>query len=1016
MMRKRTASLLAAVLLVPTAAAAQASIAGVVRDTSGAVLPGVTVEAASPALIEKVRTVVTDGNGQYRIIDLRPGAYTVTFTLPGFATIKREGLELSGSATVNANAEMRVGALEETLTVTGETPLVDTQNAVRQAVLSKDVVDAIPTGRYYGNLATLVPAINIAAAPGSTSGSTQDVGGSNGDAQNTLTVHGSRPGDQRFTINGIPFGEGNGSTHGMGPNVNQMQEVVIDAGAVDAQMPQGGVRINFIPRDGGNRFSGGISYSGTRESWQGDNLNAELRSRGATQGNRLTRLYDVGPVFGGPILRDRLWFFTSWRRNLVDDIVPNIYFNTTAADPTARFYTPDTSRPFVAHNLFRWAGVRLTYQANDKNKFAVSYDWKDRCGCTQANTIAGVTTAPVSPEANTSVEFKPMNVTAVTWASPVTNQLLFDAGVNYLQAHQEFLPTDWAVPGGGISKLETAPRPGTPAAFGGRLLLTHRDFPSLNGRVGTTYVTGTHAFATGVQFNRGKNVQDDYAANPSFPVIYTLTNGVPTQVTVNAFPQYFDARGTEIGIYAQDKWTRGRLTLSGGLRFDYLHTYTPDINLGPAPMLPTRNIALPASDMLRWKDIAPKFNAILDVSGDGRTAIKASVNKYIAQQGPAGAGQVNLQPAFFVQQSAARAWTDSNNNFFPDCDLRSGAAQNNTAAGGDICGAWTGASANFGRSNPATNVDPDLKSGWGKRPFNWETSIGIQRSLNSRMSAEISYFRRWYGNFWVTDNRAVTAADYSSFSVTAPADARLPNGGGYAIPGFVNINPDKATVPVDNILTFSKNYGKQIEHWNGIDTSFSVRFGRGALIQAGTSTGRTSTDNCEVLAKVPEGSIGTPAATTFQTTGAAGTVPYCHIDTNWLTNVKGLGSYILPKIDVQVAATFQSIPGPMLWSTLVVPTATVAQTLGRPLAGGAANVAVNILEPGKTFGDRLNQFDIRFGKILRYKTTRSSVNLDLFNVFNSNAVTAENTNYSSFRVPSAIIPPRIIKVSVQFDF
>jgi len=198
------------VLLVPAVAHAQASITGVVRDTSGAVLPGVTVEATSPVLIEKVRTVVSDGGGQYRLVDLRPGLYTVTFTLPGFNTFKRDGIELTGNFTASINAEMRVGELQETITVTGEAPVVDVQTLTRTQALSEEVIDAIPTGRNFTNLGVLVPGVSAQCAQACSSGG-QDVGGATGDARTSLVVHGSRFRDQRIAVNGMTISGSTGT-------------------------------------------------------------------------------------------------------------------------------------------------------------------------------------------------------------------------------------------------------------------------------------------------------------------------------------------------------------------------------------------------------------------------------------------------------------------------------------------------------------------------------------------------------------------------------------------------------------------------------------------------------------------------------------------------------------------------------------------------------------------------------------------------------------------------------------
>ena len=226
-------------VLMPAMAFAQASLTGVVRDASGAVLPGVTVEAASPALIEKVRTTVTNDTGQYRIENLKPGTYSVTFALAGFSTVKREAIELQGSFSATINADMRVGAIEETVTVTGESPIVDVQNTTQQRVLSHDVIDIIPTGRSDKTLATLIPGVSIAGAI------SQDVGGTQDQVSSQLTVHGSRGVDQRLTQNGVSLGiTANGAnTLIVATNLSAYQEVAIDTGAVSAELPTGGVRV-----------------------------------------------------------------------------------------------------------------------------------------------------------------------------------------------------------------------------------------------------------------------------------------------------------------------------------------------------------------------------------------------------------------------------------------------------------------------------------------------------------------------------------------------------------------------------------------------------------------------------------------------------------------------------------------------------------------------------------------------------------------------------------------------------
>jgi hypothetical protein len=241
---------------------AQASIAGAVKDTSGAFLPGVTVEAASLVLIEKTRSVVTDGTGQYKIVDLRPGTYTVTFTLQGFSPVRREGIELAGSFTATVNAELRVGSVSETITVTGESPTVDVQGVSSQRVIEKDVLDAVPTGRSLFNVAVLVPGVNTGSI---------DVGGTNTLAINTLTIHGGRAVDMRLLVDGISVGNvsGAGQFTNYVPDTGNAQELAVDYGTGSAEMETGGVRINVIPREGGNKFAGSFLGPGQTPRFRG---------------------------------------------------------------------------------------------------------------------------------------------------------------------------------------------------------------------------------------------------------------------------------------------------------------------------------------------------------------------------------------------------------------------------------------------------------------------------------------------------------------------------------------------------------------------------------------------------------------------------------------------------------------------------------------------------------------------------------------------------------------------------
>src|SRR6266540_2412500 len=323
----RLLAMIVASLAAVPAAYAQAVIAGSVTDGSGGVLPGVTVEAASPALIEKVRTVVTDGAGRYRVVDLRPGAYTVTFTLPGFSSVKREGIELTGSFVATIDVQMRVGALQETITVTGEAPVVDVQSTTRERVLAAEVIDALPTSRNHYSLVVLVPGVTTTS---------QDVGGVAGNQQGqTMSIHGGRGDDMRVTQGGVSLGTNlsGGAKSSNTYNMGAVQEVAVDTGAVNAELGQGGIRINLIPKDGGNTFSGTLVTTYANSSMQGSNYTQDLKDRGLSAPGTLEKNWSFNPGFGGPIRRDKLWFYASYANNGAANRVAGLFYNKNANKP-----------------------------------------------------------------------------------------------------------------------------------------------------------------------------------------------------------------------------------------------------------------------------------------------------------------------------------------------------------------------------------------------------------------------------------------------------------------------------------------------------------------------------------------------------------------------------------------------------------------------------------------------------------------------------------------------------------
>jgi hypothetical protein len=987
-------------VIVPSAAYAQASITGTVTDASGGVLPGVTVEASSPVLIEKVRSVATDGTGQYRIENLRPGTYAVTFTLPGFTTAKREGIELAGSFTASVNAEMRVGALAETVTVSGEAPTVDVQGAQAERALTKDVLDSIPAGRSHLTQAILVPGVQT--TQGAARGNLMDVGGTR-NLQNTLiSVHGGRVEDTRVQIDGVRIGNmsGAGQWHNFVPDEGATQEVVIDYGAVSAEEISGGLRINYVPREGGNTFKGFFYATGANESWQGSNVTPELVAAGLGPPNKLRRMYDINPSGGGPIKPDKLWFFASARFQENKSYVAGLYVNKNAGDPTQWLYNPDKNQQEIFSLNQDSGNGRITWQVNPKNKITGFYDqqrrpWNDlRPGATS--------------EAVSWWRFPRLRTTQVGWTSPVTSRLLFEGrwsnrGETFQDIFEGTAPRRDLIAvleqGGIIPGLVYR---GHAGAGSSTAPFTWNNMPNLNTVLfNVSYVTGAHALKFGVTDTWGYQIGE--IKDIPEAVAYRFRDGVPNLIQMRATPyQSTTNMRAEYGMFAQDKWTVKNLTLTGGARFDWLSYYYPPTHVGPSPLAPNRDFTTALVESVNWKDITPRVGAAYDLFGNGRTALKASFGRYVINA-DSGAATAPANPITGLAVLTSRTWIDANKDYVPDCVLT------NLQANGE-CGIVD--NLNFGGQVPTRRDDPATYRGWGTRAYNWEFSTSVQHEIVPRVSVEVGYFRRIFGNFTVQDNTLTTASDYTKYSITAPVDPRLPNGGGYVVNDLYDLNPNKVG-QVSNLVTFSDNYGKVIEHWNGVDVTVNARPRAGVTLQGGFSTGRTAYNYCEVRDKIPELAY-TPGWSAFPFIGL--TYPYCAVNTNFLTQIKLLGTYSIPKIDVLVGGTFQHVPGPPIGGLFVATNKDTFPSLGRPLSGGAPNVTVNIVEAGKYFGDAANLFDMRLAKIFRFGTRRVSVNLDVHNLFNTSPVLLFNNNYASWLTPQSIMEARLFKLSTSIEF
>ena len=1008
-------------VFVPAAAYAQASFSGIVKDTSGAVLPGVSVEASSPVLIEKSRSAVTDGEGRYIIQDLRPGNYRVAFTLPGFKTVVRENLELLGTSVITVNADMAIGTVEETITVSGATPTVDLQSTTRQVSITQEIVSQLPSSRNPFALGVLIAGVRQDFGG-------RDVGGAVVAEVASLVANGGRTADQRMMVNGVALSSGIAGGWGGGavPNASGTAEFAIDVSGVDAQAATGGVRVNFIPRDGGNRFSGTIAGSFAKDSFASDNYTGtDVEQRGLLGPNTIKGNGEFNPGVGGPLKRDKLWFFVSGKYVYADNYVGGMYFNENANKLNEYAYVRST-RQAILHQDQQIFQARFTYQLNQKNKIGFTFDQEAYCGCPFA------VTATTSPDGATDRRFPTQRFVTADWTSPVTNRLLLEAsgihrverwgGMHLQTGKGENID---AITPGMISVTDN-PNPVT------RGSLTYRSAAQYNNswnwnihyRAAASYITGSHAFKVGFN-NAFLHHENTTYTDPSAPYSYTFANGTPTLITYRVTPRTVKVNvDYDFGLFAQDRWTVGRWTLSGGVRYDAFKNSYPEQSISPTVLAPSASASFPKIDNLSWKDITPKMGATYDLFGNGRTALKVTLNKYLEGLGTTGFGPNNVSeapnPINRLSTQTTRSWTEGTGggiagDFIPQCDLT------NYAANGE-CGALVNGQIFGTIQNQLTFYDPDLLNGWNRRFYNWEFTGAVNHELMPRVSLNVQYARRWYGNFRVQDDRSLAATDFDRFTIPVPSDARLPNGGDSITAFDIKTLP---VLPAQNLyVTRAQNYGDQTEVFDGMNVSVQARLQNGMIVQGGFGPGRVVTDDCDIIDDLPETLQNVAGAPSRAAATTARPLERCHENNGWRTGVSGLASYTIPKIDVLVSGTFQNQPGAQLnansnvCSGVQTAACTAATTsLGRPFTGAPTGRFFNLVPAGEVFIERLNQIDFRVAKLFRLGSTRTSINFDFYNILNSNSVLTENQVFGgAWRTPQSILLPRLFKLSAQLDF
>jgi hypothetical protein len=979
-------------LALPATARAQSAFAGVVKDATGAVLPGVTVEASSPALIEKVRSVTTDANGAYRIENLRPGTYSITFNLPGFSAVKRDAVELPSNFTSTINADLKVGAMEETVTVSGQSPVVDVQSNSKAQVLSRDVLDAVPTAHTIQGVGQLVVGVTLTAP---------DVGGSQAMQQTYFTVHGLGAAQTSLMMDGMIINglQGDGAIQTYTNDAGN-QEMVYQTGGGTVDSPTGGVKINMIPKEGGNRFSGSLFQGYESSKIQSNNLTPFLAANGVKTVDKIGTYNDTNATVGGPIKKDRLWYFGSVRLFTVNKPIANTYVSdgTKAgilACANALAGRGGTLCEQGVDPQHQYSGlVRMTWQISPRNKLSGYYD--------RIHKVRGAAMGPGDDQTTSSVVWdSPLYTTnMLKYSSTVSSKLLVEGGFSSnIERYNNKYPEGIEKEYGSAAWLGTARHNvDSGASTNTASTAQYGSYPDrYNMQASGSYITGSHAFKVGFQDSWGPYNQN-LRANADLYQNYVTspTTGLPAPSTVTLLAttsHWQDRLNANLGFYGQDVMTFKRATITLGGRWEYISEQITgqEAQIGRFVNIP----AFGDRQMPTWKNFSPRTSLVYDVFGNGKMAARFGYNRFGVAATTTLASLYDPAAGTVINAAGNNTapWTDKNGD-----DIAQGSNRCNFADPSCEIN-FANIPTNFGVISLA-NPDPGLT-----RPYVDQFNVGITHELFRGVSVSGEWFHNDAKNSWERNNvlrpgtyadGKVTNASYRPVTVFSPRDGT---------PITVYDVVAAAATQVQNVDTNDKNVKQS---YNAYEFNFNARLPRGARLFGGSATDRTIANTCSAAATNPN----------FLVT--IGGVNYCdqtNSDIPWRTQFKLGGVYPLPWFGLTFAGSFQALPGYILGTSAltaggagvpnftsysgvasswtVTPTTNYAVCPGNSASLGCvvgsrvvpsqltASFAVPLDQPGTLLTPRVNQLDLSFSKRLSFGHVKIDPKLDIFNALNS---------------------------------
>jgi TonB dependent receptor/Carboxypeptidase regulatory-like domain len=945
------------------------SVTGIVTDTSNAILPGVTVTLSGEKLIGGAQVQATDSSGSYRFDRLPPGTYTVRFELQGFKTVERADIIINAAFIANVSPKLEVGNVSETITVQGESPTVDTKSNLQQTIMTQAVLEGVPTGRDPWSLAKLIPGVQV---------STYDVGGTQSFQQSSLSSHGSNTNDVSYNIDGATVnwpGGGGGATmlyydQGMFEEVNYMTS------AIPAEVMVGGVSINMVTKDAGNKWRGDAKYNVTSGCLtapsdpkavgarylpgclESDNVQ-QGRDAGVLPptflGNPTKRTYDINLAGGGALVQDRLWVNGAVRRWIVDKVV-----NAKNADG---------SQALDDNTLKNYSGKGV-FSASSNQKFAVSYNWNNKI---RGHRRDGTFNAP---DIASLVQTNPASSTQAKYTG-IRNKLVFESSFSRMKGQTNYFYQSDTPPT--AVRIEDAT-----LNIADKAAQRHEEQP--NSRLQFDNIVsysasgfgGDHLLKSGVQFGR-LYFESQYDVLNNMYLLYS--NGKPTTVREYNTPVTSKNLDRVLGVFVQDSWSVGRrLTLNLGGRYDHNAGVLPDQSAGQRQFVGPQTF--PESTPVKQNLFVWRTGASYDPMADGRTAVKASYSRYGLQVGVDRVTNVNPLTNGFQ----TCPWTD------PNGDGIAQASEIQTAR----CSGFPQLSVRYGKAN---GFD------W---PYSDEVTAGVERQLAKDTRVGVMYYYRTNRNQIGLRNTAVPSSAYTPFTVT------VPNG-----PGGTLASPKPMTVTAFNLNpTFNGLQNNVIDNQSYLDTTYKgveftaqKRLSHNWQLTAGLTIGKN------------EGGLNSPlAGDRGQSLGNGNDLN----DPNFTLYNKGIvgpdsevafrlsGIYHAPW-DVIVAGSLIANSGYPYISTFSV-TPAVAAAAGVTLT--RASQTVMLSQRGDERLDAVKLVDLRLSRAFRLPSSRRiEPQFDIYNLFNSAVADAITTGVGgSYLYPSSILSPRIMKVGIAVNF